>query len=138
MATIQELVGSATSLTFDVTTSDTAEALLSGDVPTLATPRLVAWVEAASIAALRDWMPSGLTSVGTRVNVEHLAASPVGATVQVHAQIVAGTARSVEFQVRAEHWSGRSDRRNVLRGTITRAIVDRQRFLAGVAAAARA
>lgn len=138
MASISELVGSSTSLTFEVTAADTAEALLSGDVAVLATPRLVAWIEAASVAALRDRLPKGFTSVGTRVNVDHLAASPVGASVVVHAEVVAGTGRSVEFRVRAEHWSGRSDRRNVLRGSVTRAIVDRQRFMAGVAAAARA
>ncbi len=138
MAPIAELVGNSTSLTFEVTASDTAEALLSGDVAVLATPRLVAWVEAASVAVLRDWLPTGFTSVGTRVNVDHLAASPVGANVAVHAEVVAGTDRSVEFRVRAEHWSGRSDRRNVLRGTLTRAIVDRQRFMAGVAGASRA
>lgn len=138
MASIAELVGSTTSLTFEVTAADTAEALLSGDVAVLATPRLVAWVEAASVAAIRDWLPAGFTSVGTRVNVDHLAASPVGANVEVHAEVVAGTGRSVEFRVRAEHWSGRSDRRNVLRGSLTRAVVDKQRFMAGVTAASRA
>jgi len=138
MAPIAELVGTSANLTFEVTAADTAEALLSGDVAVLATPRLVAWIEAACVATLRDRLPTGFTSVGTRVNVEHLAASPVGANVAVHAEVVAGTGRSVEFRVRAEHWSGRSDRRNVLRGTLTRAVVDRQRFVAGVAAAARA
>ena len=50
---------------------DTATALGSGDVAVLATPRLLAWLEAATVAAAADVVGPGETSVGTRVELEH-------------------------------------------------------------------
>ncbi|MGA0092648.1 MAG: thioesterase family protein, partial [Candidatus Nanopelagicales bacterium] len=70
----------AAHLAFAVSAADTATALGSGDVPVLATPRLIAWLEAATVDACPP-LGSDETSVGTRVEVEHLAASPVGASV---------------------------------------------------------
>jgi hypothetical protein len=72
-------------LRFTVTDDDTAAALGSGSLPVLATPRLLAWFEAATCAALEPSLPAGSTSVGTRVVVEHLAASPVGQELEVSA-----------------------------------------------------
>ncbi|HKC27022.1 MAG TPA: hotdog domain-containing protein [Jatrophihabitans sp.] len=76
-----------------VTDHDTATALGSGDVPVLATPRLLAWAEAATIAALAGRIDDGATSVGTHVVMAHLAASPVGAAVTVTAEVVAVSGR---------------------------------------------
>src|SRR5690349_23618767 len=72
-------------LTFTVTDDDTAAALGSGSLPVLATPRLLAWSEAATCAAIEPALTEGSTSVGTRVTLEHQAASPVGAEVEVTA-----------------------------------------------------
>jgi fluoroacetyl-CoA thioesterase len=72
-------------LTYVVTDDDTAAAVGSGSLPVLGTPRLLAWLEAATCACLEPVLPDGSTSVGTRVQVEHLAASPVGAEVEVSA-----------------------------------------------------
>ena len=69
-------------LTFTVTDSDTAAAVGSGSLPVLGTPRLLAWCEAATCAALEGSLPPGGTSVGTRVALDHLAASPVGQQVE--------------------------------------------------------
>ena len=66
-------------LTFTVTEADTAIAVGSGSLPVLGTPRLLAWCEAATCAAIEAALPEGGTSVGTRITLEHLAASPVGA-----------------------------------------------------------
>ena len=72
-------------LTFTVTEADTAEALGSGSLPVLGTPRLLAWCEAATCAAIEEWLSPGETSVGTRVELEHTRASRVGVRVEVTA-----------------------------------------------------
>lgn len=110
-----------------VSGEDTAAALGSGDVPVLATPRLLAWAEAATVAAVGDALPSGTTSVGTRVELEHLVASPVGATVTVAADLVEVSGRRLHFAITAHDEHGRM----VGRGDVHRAVVDRGRFLAG-------
>jgi len=118
--------GPSASLDFDVTADDTATALLSGDLEVLATPRLVAWLEAATCAAAADLLGPGETTVGTRVDVEHGAASPVGARVRATATLASVEGRTLTFAVEAlDADSGRA----LARGTIVRALVDRERFL---------
>lgn len=107
--------------------SDTATAVGSGDVAVLATPRLLAWVEAATVAVVRDQLADGTTSVGNRVKLEHVAPSPVGVRVIVRAELVAVDGRRLEFAVEARHADGAV----VARGRVTRAIVDRSRFVPG-------
>ena len=60
-------------LGFTVTDADTAAAVGSGSLPVLGTPRLLAWCEAATCAAIDPTLPEGSTSVGTRVELEHRA-----------------------------------------------------------------
>jgi predicted thioesterase len=118
--------GTSTSLRFTVSDADTAAALGSGDLPVLATPRLLAWCEAATCAAIADDLPEGRTSVGSRVSLEHLVASPVGAEVEVRASVGYVDGRLVRFEVVAAHVS---DERVVGHGEVTRVVVDRARFL---------
>jgi fluoroacetyl-CoA thioesterase len=122
-------VGRTSTLGFEVGESDTAEALGSGDVAVLATPRLVAWLEAATVECVADALDDGSTSVGTRIDVEHLAASPVGAQVDVHASVAHVDGRLVRFEVAAEHRVGAGVPLVVATGQVTRVIVDRERFL---------
>jgi len=68
-----------------VTDADTAVAAGSGDVPVLATPRVLALAERASVEAVAGALDAGATTVGARVELEHLRATPVGATVTVEA-----------------------------------------------------
>lgn len=121
-----------TSLTFVVTPTDTALAVGSGDVPVLGTPRLIAWLEAATVAATHelyvDPLATGQTSVGTRVDVEHSAATPVGARVTVTADLAHRDGRLLRFTVSAQHDVGDGDV-VVAQGTITRVVVDRERFI---------
>src|SRR5215468_6940313 len=79
--------------------ADTAIALGSGDVPVLGTPRVLALAEAATVAAAAGVLPAGATSVGTRVELEHLAATPVGATVVAEAVLSTADGRRLEFAV---------------------------------------
>lgn len=117
-------------LFFDVTDADTATALGSGDVPVLATPRLLAWLEAATCAAAATTGATGpgRTSVGTRVAVEHLVATPVGDRVEARARLVHADGRLLRFEVTATDAAGRV----LATGEVTRVVVDRDRFLARV------
>jgi predicted thioesterase len=118
-----------TELTFEVTPADTAETLGSGEVPVLATPRLLAWCEAATVAeaaATDGCVGSGETSVGTRIALEHLAPSPVGARLRVAARMVHRDGRLLRFEVRA---SDADTDQAVAHGEVTRVVVDRERFL---------
>ena len=122
-------VGREASLEFVVTDADTAMALGSGDVPVLATPRVLAWLEAATVAALAPDLEAGSTSVGTRVEVEHVAATPVGATVIATASVSYVDGRLVRFEVAAEHRAPDGSLTVAATGRVTRVIVDRERFL---------
>ena len=114
-------------LTFTVTDDDTAAALGSGSLPVLGTPRLLAWCEAATCAALDGALPPGGTSVGTRVALDHLAASPVGQQVEVTASASYVDGRLHRFAVAARHLGGNG--KVVGTGEITRVVVDAERFL---------
>ena len=114
-ATVQHLVAE----------SDTAVALGSGDVPVLATPRLLALAEAATMAALAGNLHPGTTSVGTRVELEHLRPTPVGGSLTVTADLVHVDGRVVRFDVTAYDAGGAL----VGQVEITRVLVERDRFL---------
>ncbi|MEU6041103.1 hotdog domain-containing protein [Actinomadura sp. NPDC047616] len=104
---------------------DTAERVGSGDVPVLATPRLVALAEAATVRAVAGRLGEGRTSVGTRVELAHRAASPVGTRVTVAAELTAVDGRRLSFAVSATDGRG-----TVLGdGLVERVVVDRERFL---------
>jgi len=121
--------GQAATLQFEVTEADTAAAVGSGDLPVLGTPRLLAWCEAATCAAIAETLQPSRTSVGTRVSLEHLAASPVGERVEVQASVAYVDGRLVRFSVAASHVS---DGKVVGTGEVTRVVVDRERFLSRV------
>jgi predicted thioesterase len=113
------------SVTVTVTEADTARALGSGDVEVLGTPRALALAEAATVRAAAASLAPGQTTVGTRVELDHLAPSPVGATVRADAELVYRSGRRLTFDVRLTQ-----DGREVAAGRVVRAIVDRDRFLA--------
>ncbi|MET0767287.1 MAG: hotdog domain-containing protein [Aeromicrobium sp.] len=113
-------------VTHTVTAADTARALGSGDLDVLATPRVLAWCEEATCAALD--LTAQQTSVGTRVELEHLAASPVGAVVTATATVVYSDGRLVRFQVSAQDASGTL----LASGEVRRVVVDRERFLSRI------
>ena len=106
---------------------DTAAAIGSGSLSVLGTPRLLAWCEAATCAALEPALEDGQTSVGTRISLEHTAPSAVGATVQVTASVVHVDGKLVRFSVAA-----RQDGKLVGSGEVTRVVVDADRFMSRV------
>jgi len=122
-------VGDTATVRFTVTEQDTAAALGSGDLPVLGTPRLLAWSEAATCATVDDSLDSARTTVGTRVQLDHMGASPIGTEVIVVATVVYVDGRLVRFEVVARH----ADHRVVGHGEVTRVVVDRERFLSRLA-----
>jgi fluoroacetyl-CoA thioesterase len=110
-------------VTTTVTPADTARALGSGDVDVLGTPRVLALAEAATVRAAAGLLEPGQTTVGTRAELDHLAPSPVGATVRADAELVDRAGRRLTFEVRLTQ-----DGRPVATGRVTRAVVDRARF----------
>ena len=116
--------GSSASVDLTVADSDTAIAMLSGSVPVLATPRLVALFEEAAMAAIDGQLADNETSVGMRVQVDHLAPTEVGATVTAEATLDKAEGRRLVFTV-----SARDARGLVGAGKVTRVIVDLEAFL---------
>jgi fluoroacetyl-CoA thioesterase len=114
---------------YTVAEGDTAVALGSGDVPVLATPRLIAWMEAATIPCATPLIGAGQTTVGTAIRIEHRSPTPVGESVEIIAEPAASAVgRRLTFTVRAVDSSGKV----LASGEIDRAIVDRDRFLAAI------
>lgn len=108
-----------------VTDADTAQALGSGDVPVLGTPRVLALAETATVAATAPKLPPGSTTVGTRVELEHAVPSPVGATVSASATLEKVDGRRLLFEIQVS-----SAGQSVAEGRIERSLVDRHEFLA--------
>lgn len=124
------VVGLSAGLAHTVTDEDTARVVGSGDVDVLATPRLLALAEAATVAALAEApLPPGQTSVGTRVDLAHLLPTPVGETVTVAATLAHVDGRLVRFDVVATDDADRV----IGRAEVTRVVVDRARFTARAA-----
>lgn len=119
-----------TGLTLDasyvVADGDTAISMGSGDVPVLATPRLLAWAEEVTVRAVAAHLEDGTTSVGTRVQLEHLRPTALGGSLTVTARLAHVDGRLLRFEVTAVDEHGVT----VGHGQITRVIVDRDRFLA--------
>lgn len=121
--------GATAEFEFHVSEVDTAIAVMSGDLPVLATPKLIAWLEAATCEAVGPRLAPGQTTVGTRVVVEHRAPSAVGASVRVLARLTAVEDRTLTFAVEATDASARL----LADGVITRVVVDESRFMARLA-----
>src|SRR5688500_4479498 len=118
--------GLAASVDLVVGEQDTAISLGSGDVPVLGTPRVVALVEAATVAAVAGAVPAGRTTVGTRVELRHQAPTPVGRRVSAAAVLVGVDGRKLTFDVTV-----RDEDTVVATAVVERVVVDRERFLEG-------
>ncbi|MCD2188030.1 thioesterase family protein [Actinomycetospora soli] len=110
-------------MTYEVTQDDTAQALGSGDVPVLGTPRLIAWLEAATVEAARPKLAESQTTVGTAVRVKHRRPTRVGGTITTTAKLTGGPDEKgrLSFSVSAVDGDGAT----VADGEIDRVIVER-------------
>jgi len=121
-------VGTKGTAAWTVDESMTARVCKSGSLDVFATPMLVGLMECAACDAVKDMLPEGSTSVGTEINVKHVAASAVGASVRAEAVLTAAEGRKLSFEISA--YEGEK-----LIGTAehTRFIVDAAKFMAKLA-----
>ena len=113
-----------------VADGDTAAALATGDVPVLATPRVVRLAEEATVLAVSGRLDEGTTTVGYRVQLDHLAPTAVGGRVQAEAMLENVEGRRLTFRVSVSDGHGL-----VAAGRVTRVVVERARFLEKAAGA---
>lgn len=107
-----------------VAEADTARSIGSGAVDVLASPRLIALCEEATVNAVSNSLDEGTTTVGMRVQFDHLQPTPVGAEVVAEALLEKVEGRRLVFTVSASDSGGL-----VAAGKITRVLVDVDRFM---------
>jgi len=122
--------GLTATATMTVSDADTAVALRSGDVAVLATPRVVSLAEEASVQAVAGALGDGQTTVGYRVQLDHLAPTAVGGRVDAEATLETVESRRLTFRVSVNDGRGL-----VAAGRITRVVVERSHFLEKAAGA---
>ena len=105
----------------------TAPRVGSGRVRELATPVMINLMEAAALDAVEQLLPDGHQSLGTRLDVGHYAATPVGMRLRAEAEVTAVEGRTIAFRVAAY-----DERERVGDGTHTRVVVNVARFDARV------
>jgi predicted thioesterase len=118
--------------TMTVSEAQTARHLGSGGFHVLATPAMIALMEAAAVAAIDHLLPDGQASVGTALDVRHLAATPVGHEVRARAEVTAVDGRQVTFNVQA--WD---ETEQIGEGSHTRFVIDVARYMQRVTAKAK-
>ena len=101
-----------------------AKSLASGDLEVFATPSMIALMEHAAAACVAPLLEEGQGTVGTRVEVEHTSATPMGMKVTAYAQVTAWEGKRIEFKVWAEDECG-----PIGQGTHTRAVINNEKFL---------
>jgi len=101
----------------------TAPSIGSGKVHVLGTPVMINLIEAAALAAAEHLLPPGHQSLGTQLDVRHVAATPVGMRVRARAELVAVAGRTLTFRVEA-----RDERELIGDGTHQRVVVNVARF----------
>jgi fluoroacetyl-CoA thioesterase len=106
-----------------VGTRDTAPHVGSGKVRVLATPVMVSLMEEAALNAVEGLLPQGHQTVGTRLDITHVAATPVGLRVIARAELTRVEGRRLTFRVWADDETER-----IGEGTHERIIVDVARF----------
>ena len=112
-----------------VEAAHTADKYGNQGVDVLATPVLCHWFETTSVMAIQAQLEPGEATVGTRLSIEHLQATPMGMRVTVDAEVSAVDGRRVSFRIEAHDEKGL-----IARGTHERFVVDLARFLEGVRA----
>lgn len=111
------------SVSTTVSSVQTARSMESGSLKVFATPAMIALMEQAACGCVADMLSEDKTSVGTEMNVRHVAATPVGMKVTATAELTGIDGRELHFRVRAEDEAGL-----IGEGTHTRVVVDAARF----------
>lgn len=107
-----------------VTEKNTAAALGSGELEVFSTPSMIALMEKTCLESVKPCLEEGQGTVGVRLEVSHLAATPMGMTVRAESELVSVEKRMLNFAVRA--WAGEE---LIGEGSHQRCIVQNQRFM---------
>jgi len=118
------VLGKTATVSATVNHSVTAKTVGSGSLDVFATPMMIALMEQAACRCLENCLEEGQTSVGTDINVQHTAASLLGAEITATAAIAHISGRKIEFTVTASAGAGQ-----IGSGNHTRVIVDAERFM---------
>ena len=111
-----------------VNESNTAAAACSGALTVYGTPYMIALMEKASWTSIAPHLAEGESTVGTKLNVSHLSATPMGMKVWAESEVTAVDGKRIEFKVTA------GDEKGLIgEGTHERFIVTNDRFLAKAA-----
>jgi fluoroacetyl-CoA thioesterase len=117
-------IGKQTSLTIEATEDDSAAVVGNTNVDVVATTSLILFLEAVAAELIDDCCEAGEISVGSAVNVRHLAAAPIGAKIKATAKVTAVQGRRIDFAVEAHH-----GRKTLMIGTHQRVVVNQERFM---------
>ena len=117
-------IGMTGSVSTSVEREDTAYEVGSGSLLVYATPCMVALMEGAACEAIAEALPEEKTSVGTQLDISHIAATPVGMEVRAEAEVTEVDGNMITFRVAAYDESGK-----IGEGTHKRAVITSQRFL---------
>jgi len=111
-----------------VNETNTALAYGSGGINVFATPAMIGLMEKAALSSVEPLLPEGYTTVGTKVDVQHLAATPLGGVVEARSELREVDGRRLVFTVEA-----RDEQELVGKGTHERFIIPTEKFLQKVA-----
>lgn len=100
-------VGDSIVLSEKVVHENTAEVWGSGSLPVYATPAMILLVEKAAVALLADKLDNGLTTVGTKLNISHVSATPIGGTITCRCTLTEIDRKRLEFHVEVTDQNGR-------------------------------
>jgi fluoroacetyl-CoA thioesterase len=117
-------IGKQTSLTIEATEEDSAAVVGNTNVDVVATTSLILFLEAVAAELIDDCCEAGEITVGSAVNVRHLAAAPIGAKIKATAKVTAVQGRRIDFAVEAHH-----GRKTLMIGTHQRVVVNQERFM---------
>ncbi len=117
-------IGLTGTLEKTVRKDDTAASVKSGVLEVLGTPVLAAFMEEASCLAVQEVLPSKTTTVGTYLQLEHKAPTPVGMEVQIEAKLVETKDRLLIFEL-----TGKDEKEAIGKGVHHRVIVDEKKFM---------
>jgi fluoroacetyl-CoA thioesterase len=122
-------IGTKGELKTEVTSDNATSFLGVEDARVLSTPHMIGLMEKTCRDTVLPLLDAGYDTVGTRVNVAHLAAAPLGSQVHVRAEVIAVNERRIEFRVEAA-----TDREKIGEGAHERTIINVAKFAAKQAA----
>lgn len=103
---------------------DTAKAIDDTNIEVVSTPTVIALMEQSAVDSIQPSLPEGWSSVGTLVNVNHIAATPIGMTVTAYAELIGVDGRRLIFSIAA-----RNEKELISEGIHERFIVNKEQFI---------